>query len=70
MKGRLEILSAADLPSNVGADKKFVKCESKIVQIIVSGEDWSNDMEDEYYLAMLGRACGFIAEVGEEIRPL
>ena len=69
MKGRLETLSAADLPSIVGIDKKFVERESKIAQAIVSGEALSNHMEDEYYLAM-GRACGFIAEVGKEIRPL
>lgn len=69
VKGRFETLSAADLPGLVGIDKKFVERESKIIQSIMSGDALSNHMEDEYYLAM-GRACGFIAEVGEEIRPM
>jgi hypothetical protein len=53
----------------VGIDQKFVQRESKIIQSIFNGDAISHHMEDQYYMAM-GRACGFEARVGEEIKEV
>jgi hypothetical protein len=69
VKGRMETFTASDLASVVGIDKQFLARESKIIQSVLSGQALSHHMEDEYYAAM-GRACGFIALVGDEIRSI
>lgn len=69
MKERFASFEASDIPGLVGIDKKFVERESKIVKSILSGDALSHHMEDQYYMAM-GRACGFKAEVGEDIKPM
>lgn len=53
----------------IGIDQKFVQRESKIIQSIFSGDAISHHMEDQYYMAM-GRACGFEARLGEEIKAM
>ena len=63
---RLQSLSATDLVSIFGIDKKYAEREAKIIQSIATGEALAHHMEDEYFSAM-GRACGFIARVGEEL---
>lgn len=69
VKGRMETFTASDLASVVGIDKQFLARESKIIQSVLSGEALSHHMEDQYYSAM-GRACGFIALVGNEIKSM
>ena len=69
MKDRFATFEASDIAGLVGIDKKFVERESKIVKSLFSGEALSHHMEDQYYMAM-GRACGFVAQVGEDIRPM
>jgi hypothetical protein len=69
VKGRLETFTASDLASVVGINKEFIDRESKIIQSVFSGEALNHHMEDEYYSAM-GRACGFIAIVGDEIKEI
>ncbi len=69
MKDRFSSFEASDIAGLVGIDKNFVERESNIIKSLVSGEALSHHMEDQYYMAM-GRSSGFIAEVGEEIRPM
>lgn len=69
MKGRLATFDVSDIPGLVGIDKKFVEREAKIIKSIFSGDALSHHMEDQYYMAM-GRACGFVAILGEEVRPM
>ena len=69
VKGRMESFTASDLATVVGIDKQFLARESKIIQSVFSGEAISHHMEDQYYSAM-GRACGFIALVGDEIKSI
>lgn len=69
VKGRMETFTASDLASVVGIDKQFLERESKIIQSVFSGEAISHHMEDQYYSAM-GRACGFKAIVGDEIKSI
>jgi hypothetical protein len=69
MKGRLATFEVSDIPGLVGLDKKFVEREAKIIRSIFSGDALSHHMEDQYYMAM-GRACGFVAKLGEEVRPM
>ena len=69
MKDRLASFEASDITSLVGIDKKFVERESNIIQSLISGEALSHHMEDQYYMAM-GRSSGFVAKVGEDIRPM
>lgn len=69
MKGRLASFEVSDIPGLVGIDKKFVEREAKIIKSIFSGDALSHHMEDQYYMAM-GRACGFVAKLGEEVRPM
>lgn len=61
---RLQAASATDIASIIGVDKKFSQREMKMIQSIAKGEALAHHMEDEYYVA-LGRACGFLARVGE-----
>mmetsp|Transcript_6568 Transcript_6568/g.9390 ORF Transcript_6568/g.9390 Transcript_6568/m.9390 type:complete len:817 (+) Transcript_6568:70-2520(+) len=69
MKGRFESFEASDIAGLVGIDKSFVEREANIIKSLASGEALSHHMEDQYYMAM-GRSSGFIAEVGEDIRPM
>ena len=64
--GRFQTFTAADLTSIFGIDKKYAEREATIIQSVVSGEAIAHHLEDEYYGAM-GRACGFIALVGEPL---
>lgn len=64
--GRLSSLTPTDITSVFGIDKKYAEREVKMIQSITSGEAIAHHMEDEYYQGM-GRACGFIARVGEDI---
>jgi len=68
MQGRLKTFTAADIPSIIGLDKKFVERESKIVQSIFSGEAVGHHMEDQYYIGM-GRASDleeqFLVGIGD-----
>lgn len=53
----------------IGIDQTFIQRESKIIQSILKGDAISHHMEDQYYMAM-GRACGFEARVGEEVKDI
>eukprot|EP00980_Cylindrotheca_fusiformis_P001577 scaffold360_cov107-Cylindrotheca_fusiformis.AAC.7 len=64
---RLSKVSVSDVASVVGIDKNFSERELQIVQSLVKGNGLANHMEDSYYAA-LGRAVGFVATVGEDIR--
>lgn len=64
--GRLQSLSASDITSVVGIDKAYADREVKIIQSVASGEALAHHLEDEYYQGM-GRACGFIARLGEDV---
>mmetsp|Transcript_39166 Transcript_39166/g.58977 ORF Transcript_39166/g.58977 Transcript_39166/m.58977 type:complete len:455 (+) Transcript_39166:1552-2916(+) len=66
---RLQKLSATDITSVVGVNKKFSEREMKIIQSFFNGEAIAHHLEDEYYQGM-GLACGYIALVGEDIRPI
>jgi hypothetical protein len=66
---RFQTMTATDLTSIFGIDKKYAEREAAIIQSIVSGDAISHHLEDEYYSAM-GRACGFIARVGEPLIPI
>jgi len=63
---RFQTMTATDLTSIFGIDKKYAEREAAIIQSILSGEAIAHHLEDEYYSAM-GRACGFIARVGEPL---
>lgn len=67
--GRLQKLSADDIASVVGIDKRFTQREMKFMQSIVSGEGLSHHMEDKYYQGMR-MCCGFAALPGQELKPL
>jgi len=64
--GRLQSLSATDITSVVGIDKSYAEREVKMIQSVASGEALAHHLEDEYYQGM-GRACGFVARLGEDI---
>jgi hypothetical protein len=64
---RMQSISPTDLTSVLGIDKKFTEREVRMIQSIMEGKALAHHMEDEYYAAM-GRACGFIARVGEELK--
>lgn len=66
---RLGSLSASDIGSLVGLDGSFVERETKIVRSIFSGNGLADHMEDRYYRT-LGNVCGFVAEVGEDIKVI
>jgi hypothetical protein len=57
------------LASIVGINEKFSSREIGLIKSLLSGEAVSHHMEDEYYQGM-GRACGFVAKVGEELREM
>jgi len=67
--GRLKKASITELASIVGINEKFSSREIGLIKSLVSGEAVSHHMEDEYYQGM-GRACGFVAKVGEELREM
>ena len=67
--GRLQTLKATDITGMLGIDSTFAEREAKIIQSIASGDGLADHMEDKYYGSM-GRATGFLAVVGEEIREL
>lgn len=64
--GRLQNLTPSDITSVFGIDKTYAEREVKLIQSITSGEAIAHHLEDEYYQGM-GRACGFVANVGKEI---
>lgn len=64
---RLSKVTISDVASVIGIDKKFSQRELEIVQSLVKGDGLANHLEDSYYAA-LGRAVGFLATVGEDIR--
>lgn len=63
---RLKKMTASDVASIIGVDREFSEREFKIIESFTKGKALANHMEDDYYSAM-GRACGLIAAVGEEI---
>ncbi|KAL7540939.1 hypothetical protein ACHAXR_010488 [Thalassiosira sp. AJA248-18] len=67
--GRLQQLSAEDLGSMVGIDKRFTQREVKFLQSIFTGEGFSHHMEDKYYQGM-GMCCGFAALAGQPLVTL
>jgi len=67
--GRLQNLSAEDVASAVGIDKRFTQREMKVMQSIVTGEGLTHHLEDKYYQGM-GMSAGFVAMVGQELTPL
>lgn len=69
MTDRLSKVSGADITSVIGIDKEFTDREVNMVKSVMSGEAISNHMEDKYYGGM-GRAAGFVAKVGEEIKQM
>jgi hypothetical protein len=66
---RVKSLSASDVASIVGIDRSFTEREVKIVQSFLQGKALAHHLEDQYYASM-GRASGFVANVGEEITEL
>jgi hypothetical protein len=64
---RLSKVNFSDVASVIGIDKNFTDREIKMIQSLVKGDSLGNHMEDSYYAAM-GRAVGFWAAVGEEIK--
>jgi hypothetical protein len=64
---RLSKVTVSDVASIIGIDKSFSEREIKMIQSLVKGDGLGNHMEDSYYAAM-GRAVGFLATVGEEIK--
>lgn len=69
LTGRIRKVDAKDLMGVLGIESTYVDREAKIFNSIFSGEAIGHHMEDKYYAAM-GRACGYDARVGEEIREL
>ena len=66
---RLKKISAEDIGSMVGIDKKFTQREVRFLQSIMSGEGLSHHMEDKYYQGM-GLCCGYAALPGQELTLL
>jgi hypothetical protein len=66
---RLSTATASDFTSLIGMDRSFTDREMKIVNSLFQGKALAHHMEDKYYAAM-GRAGGFIAEVGEDLAPI
>ena len=66
---RLQTASIADVASLVGIDQKFAERELRIIQSLGSGDALNHHMEDSYY-ASVGRACGFLARVGEDLEEI
>ena len=66
---RFRTIKAVDVTSILGIDKDFTEREMKMVRSIFAGEALKHHMEDEYYSA-IGRACGFIARIGENIEKM
>jgi len=67
--GRLQKMTAEDVASLIGVDKRFTQREMKVFQSIFSGAGVSHHMEDKYYQGM-GMCCGYAALVGQELKPL
>ena len=66
---RIKQVNASDLASIVGIDQSFTDRELRMIQSLVQGKALAHHLEDEYYAGM-GRACGFLARVGEELVEL
>lgn len=69
VSGRLQTVSVADVASIVGIDQKFAERELRIIQSLGSGDALKHHLEDAYY-ASVGRACGFQAQVGEDLKEV
>jgi len=63
---RIKTAKVSDITASLGIDSKFAERELRMMQSIAAGEALAHHMEDEYYASM-GRASGFIAEVGEDL---
>jgi Lipase (class 3) len=66
---RLQTASVGDVASIVGIDQKFAEREIRMIQSLGSGVALNHHMEDSYY-SSLGRASGFVARVGEELKEV
>ena len=66
---RIKHVKASDLASVLGIDRDFTERELRIIQSLAQGKALAHHLEDEYYAGM-GRACGFLAQVGEELVEL
>lgn len=66
---RLQSASVSDVASIVGIDQKFAERELRMIQSLGRGDSLKNHLEDSYY-ASVGRACGFVAQVGEELEEV
>jgi len=66
---RLQSVSATDLVGMVGIDQRFAEREMRMIQAFTKGDALANHMEDSYYASM-GRACGLVARVGEDIEEV
>lgn len=69
LSDRMKNVSMSDIASIVGIDKTFSEREMKLIQSLVKGKALAHHLEDEYYGGM-GRASGFIAIVGEELKDI
>lgn len=66
---RVQQLSAEDVGSVGGIDKRFTQCEMRVFQSIFSEEGLSNHTEDSYYQGM-GMCAGFAALPGVDLTSL
>jgi len=66
---RMKNLKASDVASVLGIDRDYTDRELRLIQSLVQGKALAHHLEDEYY-AGVGRACGFLARVGEEVVEL
>lgn len=63
---RMKTIKASELANILGIDTSYTEREVKIFQSLLQGKAVSHHLEDQYYGGM-GKACGFLARVGEEI---
>ena len=66
---RLRSATASDVGSVFGIGKEFTERELKMFQAMLDLKALAHHLEDSYYAGM-GRACGFVAKVGEEFVEL
>lgn len=69
LASRAKTLTASDVASVLGIDKKFADRELRLIQSLLKGEALAHHMEDQYYAGM-GGAAGFRARVEEAIVEL
>jgi hypothetical protein len=66
---RLQSVSVSEMAGVLGIDKKFAEREMKMMQSLSKGDALKHHLEDSYY-GSVGRACGFVARVGEELEDV